>query len=86
MKNITLEIPSEVFESLKFPPEERKEAVRRELAISLYQRGALSLGKARQLADMGRWEFHKLLGEREIPRHYTEENVKEDLEYARDDC
>lgn len=85
MKNITLKIPSDVYESLKFPPDERKKEVRRELAVSLYNRGALSLGKARQLADMERWEFHQLLGERKIPRHYTEENLQEDLEYARND-
>jgi predicted HTH domain antitoxin len=31
---------------------------------------------------MSKREFHELLGEREIPRHYTEAELDEDLEYA----
>lgn len=36
-----------------------------ELAIALYSQELLSFGKARELAQMGKYEFGQLLGERE---------------------
>jgi len=35
------------------------------------------------LADMGKYEFGKLLGERGVPRHYGREELEDDLTYAR---
>jgi predicted HTH domain antitoxin len=60
----------------------RKEEFRKELALALYERGVLSMGKARLLAEMTRWEFVELLGERRINRHYTEADLEEDIEYG----
>ena len=60
----------------------REEAVKRELARSLYARGILSSGKARELAEVSKLEFHRQPGEREISRHYTEAELDEDIEYA----
>lgn len=79
----TIEIDDEVYEALRIPEGERTQAVKQELAVSLYARDILSFGKARELAEMSKREFQELLGEREIPRHYTEEELAEDLEYAR---
>jgi predicted HTH domain antitoxin len=76
-------IPDDVYDALELPEGERESAVRRELAVSSYARGALSFGKARALADLSKGEFHRLPGEREIARHYTAEELDEDLEYAR---
>jgi predicted HTH domain antitoxin len=56
--------------------------MKQELAVSLYARGVLSFGKARALADLSKRQFQELLGKREIPRHYTETDLVEDLEYA----
>lgn len=66
----------------KLPPHEVKEELRKELALVLYERGVLSIGKARLLAEMTRWEFEELLGERRINRHYTEADLEEDIEYG----
>ena len=77
-----LQIPDDVYDALKLPEGEREEAVKRELALSLYARGILSFGKARDLAGVSRREFQRLLGEREISRHYTEAELDEDIEYA----
>lgn len=79
---ITLNIPAAVLEGTRLPRNEVEEEFRKELALALYQRGVLSLGKARILAQMTRWEFEELLGKRKIPRHYTEENLEEDLRYG----
>ncbi len=78
----TIEIDDEVYDALRIPERERPAEVKRELAVSLYARDALSFGKARALADLSKREFHDLLGERGIPRHYTEAELAEDLEYA----
>lgn len=83
MGAIQLEIPEEVLQSLKLPPEEIKEALRKELALALYQRGILPLGKARQLANLTYWQFEELLGKHKIIRHYTDVDVAEDLSYAK---
>jgi predicted HTH domain antitoxin len=57
--------------------------VRRELAIVLYQREKLSLGRAAQLAGMKKFEFNQLLADRGIPMHYGMEELKQDLATAR---
>ncbi|WP_255150111.1 UPF0175 family protein [Halorarius halobius] len=80
----TIEIDDDVYEALQVPEAERSQALKRELAVSLYARGILSFGKARELAELSRREFHELLGERKIQRHYTETELTEDIEYARD--
>jgi predicted HTH domain antitoxin len=55
---------------------------RRELAVALYARDLLSLGKAAELAGVSRFLFSDLLIQRNIPRHYGQEELAEDLEYA----
>ena len=61
-----------------------KAKFRQEKAIALYQEGVLSLGQARRLARVTRWEFEELLGQHKIPRHYTEAELKEDIHYGLD--
>ena len=78
----TIEIDEEVYDALQLPEGERSQAMKRELAVSLYARDILSFGKARVLAEMSKREFHELLGDREISRHYTETELAEDCEYA----
>jgi predicted HTH domain antitoxin len=53
-KGLTLEIPYEVLEGAKLPEKEMENEFRKELALALYARGVLSLGKARLLARMTR--------------------------------
>lgn len=77
-----LEIPLEVLGAVKLPPQEVDQEFRKELALALYQRGVLSLGKARLLAKLTRWQFEELLGQRKIPRHYTEHDLAEDIRYG----
>ena len=59
-------IPEDVFDSIRLPDGEKDEALRLELAVSLYRRGALGFGKARELAGMSKEEFHSVLGDREV--------------------
>ena len=79
MGKLVLEIPDDLFEALRLPPEEKVIRLHRELAVRLYQKGLLSFGKARELAGMGKWEFHDLLGKEGIIRHYDMEDLQDDL-------
>lgn len=81
--NLYIEIPAEILQSMKLPPDEIKENLLKELALALYQRKILSFGKARQLGNMTKWEFQEELNKRGITRHYTEKELKEDLEFAK---
>jgi predicted HTH domain antitoxin len=85
MAKVVLEVPPEIVDAVRLPLAEVEGELLKELALALYRRGALSLGKARTLAHMSRWQFEQLLGERRIPRHYTEADLGEDLLYAHGD-
>jgi predicted HTH domain antitoxin len=78
-----LEIPESVASSLKLPAPELELRLRRELAVALYAQGILSFGKACELAEASRHSFGELVASRGIPRHYTEDDLTNDLEYAR---
>jgi len=79
MSKVVVEMPSDVAQALRVPPAEQPMRLRRELAVRLYQKGLLSFGKARALADMSKWEFHRLLGEEGVVRRYDAEDLAEDL-------
>ncbi len=77
--SVTLEIPAEIAASMRVPPQEVEKRLRLELAIALYSQKLLSSGKACALAGMTRWQWDELLGERQVPRHYTSTELNEDL-------
>jgi len=77
---ITIEVP----ENLRVPPGELKERLRIELALRLYEKGIASLGQARRIAGVPKWDFLELLAREGIPIHYGEEELKEDIEIAKE--
>ena len=79
---IHLEIPDAVAQAMRLPAGEQERRVLVELAVTLYAQGILSFGKSRQLIGLSKYEFGMLLGRPGIPRHYTEEELKDDLDYA----
>ncbi|MFP4584421.1 MAG: UPF0175 family protein [Desulfococcaceae bacterium] len=81
--SVVLEIPDEVAQAIRLPAEDRREALMVELALALYTRGILSFGKAREPTPLNRIEFGLLPGRRGIPRHYTEDDLADDIAYAR---
>lgn len=70
MKDLIIVIPADIAAALKLPAVDLSRAVRRELAVHLYQQGLLGIGPARRLAEMDKVAFHYLLGERGVLRHY----------------
>jgi len=79
---IQLTIPDSITRALKLPPDEQQQRLVSELAITLYAQGILPFGKARELAGMTKYEFGILLGKREVPRHYSEDDLQDDIAYA----
>jgi predicted HTH domain antitoxin len=74
-----LEVPDEVVRAMRLPAPEKKRRAELELACALYAQGVLSCGKAARMAGMNRFRFGEELAARHIPRHYTEENLRQDL-------
>ena len=50
-----------------------------EIALSLYQRGTISLGLAAQMAGLHRYAFQQEMGKRNIPVNLTWEDVQQDI-------
>ena len=55
-----------------------------EIAVHLYTQGRLSVGKARELAEMPLWEFRQLLASRHISPHYDETDLEQDVATLRE--
>ena len=55
--------------------------VKREIAIVLYQREAVSLAKAATISAMTRLEFQRLLASRDIPIHYDVHDLDADISH-----
>ncbi len=76
---LQLEFNDELQDALRIPPDEQEGRLRRELALRLYEKGLLSLGKARQLAGMEKWNFLLLLAQDGISRQYDKKELNRDL-------
>ena len=80
---MSLNISDSVLQGLRIPEGEIPQRLRTELAIALYAQGALSLGKAAELAEVNRMTFGEIVGQRGIARHYGDEELAQDVSYAR---
>lgn len=78
-----LDIPESVANSLRLPGPEVEPRLRAELALALYAQGILPFGKASELAGSSRYEFADLVSRRNLPRHYTDAELEQDVDYAR---
>jgi predicted HTH domain antitoxin len=76
MASAQIDIPQDILDSARLSPA----ALKQELAISLYVQRRLSIGKARELAGMSLWQFRQLLSSREVPAHYDQKELLEDLD------
>jgi predicted HTH domain antitoxin len=70
-----VEVDQDILDSARLTPSELKV----EMAVHLYEQGRLSIGKARELADMTLWEFRQLLASRRISPHYDEADLDKDV-------
>lgn len=73
--NSAIDIPQDILDSARITVPE----IKRELAIQLYRQGRLSVGKARELAEMSLWRFRHLLAARQIPVHYDGSDLEDEV-------
>ncbi|GAB6163051.1 hypothetical protein JCM12298_22110 [Desulfothermus naphthae] len=77
MLNIT--IPDTVEEAIKLPEKRKKEELLKLLALKLYEKGIIGIGKAAEMCGLTRFEFMSLLKEEDMSLNYDEEEVERDL-------
>lgn len=80
---IQISISDSILQAIRLPEQRIEQELLQELAIALYAQDILSFGKARELAQMDKYEFGQLLGRRGVLRHYGGEELDDDLNYAR---
>ncbi len=80
MKTVAINIPEDIIRSVNIPEDRWEAEMKKELALQLYRDKLISFANAQRLAGLTRIEFHYLLGEQHIPRHYDIEDYRKDLE------
>jgi predicted HTH domain antitoxin len=79
---LQISISDSIFQAIRLPEQRIEQELLQELAIALYSQNILSFGKARELAQLDKYEFGQLLSQREVVRHYGSEELDDDLTYA----
>jgi predicted HTH domain antitoxin len=80
---VIVEIPDEAVQAMRLPACEVQAELKKELAVALYARGALSLGKSVEMAGVTRQEFEAILARRRIERPYDLAEVEHDLAWGK---
>jgi predicted HTH domain antitoxin len=81
--SVTIDLPEGLLAGVFHVPEpEVPRQVLIELACSLYARRALTHAQAAALARLDRFELGEELARREIPSHYSEDDLAADLSYG----
>lgn len=84
VKMLELPIPSDVFLALNEPEQQLLDEIRLFTAITFYQTGKLTIGKAARFAGMARFEFETALSKRRIPiSNLTYQDIEQDIEILR---
>jgi predicted HTH domain antitoxin len=73
-------IPDEILRATRMTEQELAQV----LAITLFEKGRLSLGRAAGLAGMSQWEFRGLLSAEGVSLHYDVAEFEQDLATLRE--
>lgn len=74
---MVIEIPDEVLTSTRFSEKD----ILLDVLTLMYQRRLLTLAKCARLAKLTRIEFQQALAERQLPLHYSIEDLDMDLKH-----
>jgi predicted HTH domain antitoxin len=80
---LTFDVPDSVLQEIHLPPAAAQAEVTKEVAVALYARGLLSLGRASEFSGMTRPEFEFLLAQRHVERPYDVAELERDLAWAK---
>ncbi|MGB3587922.1 MAG: UPF0175 family protein [Tunicatimonas sp.] len=84
VQKIHIELPADILLTLNENEMELKQQIKQALAIQLYSKKKVTLGKAAQIADLSRLAFENLLAENDIPiSNLGLEDVLSDVEKLR---
>ncbi len=72
-------ISEKVENALKLPEKDREKELLMLLAVKLYEKGAISLGKAAEMCGMNSRAFLALLAREEMCLNYDEAELEQDL-------
>ena len=78
MQTVTMELPEDVFSTLRRSPDEFAQEMRLAAAIHWYSRGEISQEKAAQIAGLDRTDFLMTLAERHVDVFYVDMNSLEE--------
>ena len=81
--SLTLDIPDNLHLTLGIPRDQLEKRLQLELAVALYAQNLISTGKAAEVAGLDRFAMNDILAERNIPMHYGQKELDEDMAYAR---
>jgi predicted HTH domain antitoxin len=79
VRSLKLDIPEEILDKARIPPNERESTLLRELAVHLYARELLPKAAARRLSGMDRIAFDDLLSQRGVLSHLSVDDLNDDL-------
>jgi len=83
MTTVTLDLPDDVFSSLRRSPQDFGREMRLAAAIHRYQRGEVSQEKAAQIAGLSRADFLSALAREQVDVFQVDfEDLKRELERA----
>jgi len=76
---MVITIPKAVEHALKIPVKNQEKELKKLLAVKLYEKGILGVGKAKELIGVTRMEFLYLLKDEGIPLNYDQDDLENDL-------
>ena len=78
MSTVTVEIPEEALALSGMDDQPASEQARRLVALELFREARASLGRAAELAGKSVEEFMEFAAHRQVPLHYTAEDLDHD--------
>jgi predicted HTH domain antitoxin len=86
MSTVQVELPEELLRAASvfantYSSASTSREVAKLLALELYREDAISLGRAAELCGVSQAEFMQFAAEREVPLHYTLDDLKEDRKF-----
>jgi predicted HTH domain antitoxin len=82
MSTVTVQIPEEALALAGLDDQSDSERARLLVALELFREERVSLGRAAELAGLSLEEFMEFSAHREVPLHYTADDLAEDRDTA----